>query len=126
MIEGNWQSHYQKNMLTTGKGDDLVSVVDDANDDSDSEVEKGTKLGGKRLKGSTIMEIDIIGLVTSEYLPIKGIVALSNFRYRVQLNTFKYTRKKFSRNSTDLMEVNNYDNDYDNFLTLFLFSRYME
>lgn len=104
MIEGSWKSYYQKNLPTTGKEDDLVSLDDDG--DSDSEAEKvGTKVGGKLLKGSTIMEIDIVGLVTSEYLPIKGIVALSNFRYRVQLNTFKYTRKKFSRNSIDLIEV---------------------
>lgn len=75
--------------------------------DSDSEAEKGTSnpKGVVVMNGSSITEADILGLVRSEYLPIKGIVALSNFRYRVQLNTFKHERRKFSRNSNDLLEV---------------------
>lgn len=100
-------------MLASGDKTDVAgfeegAIKNEDDDDSDSEVEKmpvGFK--GSLLTGSSITEADIIDLIKSEYLPIKGIVALSNFRYRVQLNTFKHERRKFSRNSNDLMEVSN-------------------
>jgi hypothetical protein len=41
----------------------------------------------------------------SGYLALKGVVALTNTRFRVQLNAFKHERKKFSRNTCDLNEV---------------------
>jgi hypothetical protein len=41
----------------------------------------------------------------SGYLALKGVVALTNTRYRVQLNAFKHEKKKFSRNTSDLNEV---------------------
>lgn len=41
----------------------------------------------------------------SGYLALKGVVALTNTRYRVQLNAFKHEKRKFSRNTSDLNEV---------------------
>jgi hypothetical protein len=41
----------------------------------------------------------------SGYMALKGVVSLSNTRFRVQLNAFKNEKKKFSRNASDLNEV---------------------
>lgn len=39
------------------------------------------------------------------YISLKGVDVLSNYRYRVQLNTFQSQKRKFSRNSNDIYEV---------------------
>eukprot|EP00981_Chlorochromonas_danica_P010640 scaffold3296_cov159-Ochromonas_danica.AAC.7 len=38
------------------------------------------------------------------YISLKGVDVLSNYRYRVQLNTFQSQKRKFSRNSNDIYE----------------------
>ena len=119
MIDGNWLSYFQKKNIIAGAQYDKEEVatkpvLDDENDgSSDSELDDEVKkFSSSKLNfhsvGSTITDIDIEGLIKSDPLPIKGIVSLANFRYRIQLNTFQQTRKKFSRNSTDLDEVSHY------------------
>lgn len=56
----------------------------------------------------------------SMLVPLKGIDVLANGRYRVQLNTFMNGRKKFSRNSTDLYEV-----QFNNFTVRYFFAIFL-
>ena len=122
MIDGIWLSSHEMKMLTARH--QVVHQSDDEDDDSsDSETIEIARATKKKDIGSTITNIDIEDLIKSEYLPIKGIVALANFRYRVQLNTFQHKGKKFSRNSADLFEVRMKTPVYkiDNVLILFIF-----
>jgi hypothetical protein len=93
MIDGKFKSLLFQDEVPKS-GADVVSGTSDI---------KPSRLIDK--KDFIICEEDVVGLQRTASLPLKGLVPLNNFRFRVQVNSFMSERRKFSRNCTNIIEA---------------------